>query len=87
MQVFYAYASVNINVLAFTRRLKVNTSNLKIDDESSDTKQKVFYVSRINPKLPWPTNSALAMFVSGGKFKKFKILTIGDDNVKVVMIK
>lgn len=87
MQRLYHAKSVNISVIAFTRRLKVNTSNLKIDDESSDTKQKVYYVSRINPKLPWPTNSALAVFVSGGKFKKFKILTIGDDNVKVVMIK
>jgi len=65
----------------------VNGFNLQIDDESSDTKQKMFYVSRINPKIPWPTNSALAMFASGGKFKKFKILTIGDNNVKVVMIK
>lgn len=65
----------------------MNTSNLKIDDESSDTKQKVFYVSRINPNIPWPTNSTLALFVSKGVFKKFKILTIGDDNVKVVMIK
>lgn len=65
----------------------MNTSNLKIDDESSDTKQKVYYVSRINPKIPWPNNSTLAIFVSGGKFKKFRILTIGDDNVKIVMIK
>jgi hypothetical protein len=86
MRAFYAIASVNISVLAFTRRLKVN-SNLKIDDESSDTKQKVFYVSRINTRIPWPTNSELAVFVSKGKFKKFKILSIGDDNVKVVMIK
>jgi hypothetical protein len=65
----------------------MNTSNLKIDDESSDTKQKVYYVSRINPKLPWPTNSTLAVFVSNGNFKKYKILEIGDPNVKVVMIK
>lgn len=65
----------------------MNGFNLQIDDESSDTKQKMFYVSRINPKIPWPTNSTLAMFASGGKFKKFKILTIGDNNVKVVMIK
>jgi len=65
----------------------MNTSNLKIDDESSDTKQKVYYVSRINPKLPWPTNSAIAVFVSSGNFKKYKILEIGDPNVKVVMIK
>jgi hypothetical protein len=65
----------------------MNTSNLKIDDESSDTKQKVYYVSRINPKLPWPTNSTIAVFVSNGNFKKYKILEIGDPNVKVVMIK
>jgi hypothetical protein len=65
----------------------MNTSNLKIDDESSDTKQKVYYVSRINPKIPWPTNSTLAVFVSNGNFKKYKILEIGDPNVKVVMIK
>lgn len=63
------------------------TSNLRIDDETTDTKQKVYYVSRINPKKPWPTNSTLAMFVSGGQFKKFKILTIGNDNVKVVVVK
>lgn len=65
----------------------MSSKNLKIDDESSDTNQKVFYVSRINQKIPWPTNSELAIFVSKGKFRKFKILSIGDDNVKVVMIK
>jgi hypothetical protein len=65
----------------------MNTSNLRIDDETSDTEQKVYYVSRINERLPWPTNSTIAIFVSGGKFKKFKILSIGDDNVKVVVIK
>jgi hypothetical protein len=65
----------------------MNESNLRIDDETTDTKQKVFYVSRINPKLPWPNNSSLAIFVSKGKFKKFKVLEIGDKNVKVVMIK
>lgn len=66
----------------------MSESNLRIDDETTDTKQKVFYVSRINPKLPWPSNSNLAVFVSKGKnFKKFKILEIGDSNVKIVMIK
>lgn len=64
-----------------------STSNLRIDDETTETRQKVYYVSRINPKLPWPTNSTLAMFVSGGKHKKYKILSIGDDNVKVVVVK
>lgn len=62
-------------------------SNLRIDDETTDTKQKVYYVSRIDPKKPWPTNSTLAIFVSGGKHKKYKILTIGNDNVKVVVVK
>lgn len=65
----------------------MNTSNLRIDDETTDTDQKVYYVSRINQKLPWPTNSTLAVFVSNGKYKKYKILSIGDDNVKVVVIK
>lgn len=65
----------------------MNASNLRIDDETTDTKQKVYYVSKINPRLPWPSNAELAVFVSGGKFKKYKILTIGDENVKVVMIK
>jgi hypothetical protein len=62
-------------------------SNLQIDDETIDTDEKVYYVSRINPKLSWPTNSSIAIFVSKGKFKKYKILSIGDDNVKVVVIK
>jgi hypothetical protein len=65
----------------------MNTSNLRIDDETTDTDQKVYYVSRINEKLPWPTNSTLAVFVSKGQYKKYKILSIGDDNVKVVVIK
>ena len=66
----------------------MNDSNLRIDDETTDAKQKVFYVSRVNPTLPWPSNSNLAVFVSNGKnFKKFRILEIGDKNVKVVMIK
>ena len=65
----------------------MNTSNLKIDDETTDTKEKVYYVSRINQKLPWPSNSTLAIFVSNGQYKKYKILSIGDDNVKVVVIK
>lgn len=62
-------------------------TNLVIDEESSDRDSKVFYVSRINPKLPWPTNSAIAAFVSDGNFKRFKILEIGDPNVKVVKVR
>lgn len=65
----------------------MNNSNLRIDDETIESKHKVFYVSRINPKLPWPANVNLAEFVSGGKYKKFKILTTGDSNVKVIWIK
>lgn len=75
-------------MFVYTEVVTMNDSNLRIDDETTDTKQKVFYVSRINPKLSWPSNSNLAVFVSQGKnFKKFKILEIGDKNVKVVMIK
>jgi hypothetical protein len=65
----------------------MNVPNLKIDDESTDTKEKVYYVSRINPKLPWPTNSTIALFVTGGELKKYKMLSIGDHNVKVVVVK
>lgn len=62
-------------------------NNLAIDEECSDRGERVFYVSRINPKLPWPTNASLADFVSDGKFKKFKVMEIGDPNVKVVKIR
>ena len=75
-------------MFVYTEVVTMNDSNLRIDDETTDAKQKVFYVSRVNPKLPWPSNSNLAVFVSNGKnFKKFRILEIGDKNVKVVMIK
>ena len=62
-------------------------NNLMIDEESSDRESKIFYVSKSNPKLPWPANATLAGFVSDGKYKKFKVLDIGDPNVKVVKIK
>jgi hypothetical protein len=65
----------------------MNKSNLVIDEECSDRNERVFYVSRINPKLPWPTNASLAEFVSEGDFKKFKILEIGDPNVKIVRLR
>lgn len=65
----------------------MNTSNLKIEDQTIDTKEKVYYVSRINENLPWPTNSTLAIFVSNGNYNKYKVLSIGDDNIKVVVIK
>jgi len=63
------------------------STNLRIDEESRDGKTKVFYISRINPKMSWPSNSNLAVFCSGGVFKKYKILENGDPNVKIVMIK
>lgn len=62
-------------------------ANLKIVDESVETRQKVYYVERINSKIPWPPNADLAIFVSKGKHKKYKVLEIGDNNIKVVMIK
>jgi hypothetical protein len=62
-------------------------SNLKIIDETTETKQKVFYVSRINPKLPWPSNATIVEFLTGGNHKKYRILSIGDPNVKVVQVK
>lgn len=62
-------------------------NNLVIDEESSDRDAKVFYVSRANPRIPWPTNASMADFVSDGKYKRFKILEIGDPNVKVVKIR
>ena len=67
---------------------KVNTaSNLVVTDETTDTKDKVYYVSRLNPKLPWPSNATIVDFVTGGKYKKFRILSIGDPNLKLVQIK
>lgn len=62
-------------------------SNLVIDEESSDRESKVFYISRINTRIPWPNNSDLAAFVSEGNYKRFKILEIGDPNVKIVKVK
>ena len=63
------------------------SSNLVVVDETTDTKQKVYYVSKINEKLPWPSNATIVDFVTGGKYKKFRMLTIGDPNVKVVQVK
>ena len=62
-------------------------TNLMIDEESSDRESKVFYISRINTRIPWPNNSDLASFVSGGKYKRFKVLEIGDPNVKIVKVR
>jgi hypothetical protein len=65
----------------------MNLPNIKIDDESKDKKDQIYYVSRINERFPWPANASLAEFVSSGVYKKYKILTIGSNNVKVVVIR
>lgn len=66
----------------------MNHSNFKIDKENSDFKKRIFYILKTNEKASWPSNSALAVFASQGKsFKKFKILLVGDNNIKVVMLK
>jgi len=65
----------------------MNTSNLKIIEEVIEKKQKTYFVSRINPRLPWPPNATLAVFVSNGDFRKYKIVSEGDENVKIVLIK
>lgn len=64
-------------------------SNLKLDEmyEDTDENETTFYVSRINPKISWPSNSEVATFVMNGKFRKYRMLTTGDKNVKVVVLK
>lgn len=62
-------------------------SNLEIIDETTETRQKVYYVSRKNSKLPWPSNTTIVDFLTGGNYKKFRILTVGDSNIKVVQVK
>lgn len=65
----------------------MNLPNIKIDDENKEKKDQVYYISRINEKFPWPANANLAQFVSKGQYKKYKILSIGSNNVKVVVIR
>lgn len=63
-------------------------NNLKVIDSYEDDEFETYYIERINEKLPWVSNSSLALFVmKGSKLKKYKILSIGDENVKVVAIK
>lgn len=63
-------------------------NNLQVIDFSEDNENEVYYVSRINEKLPWTANGNIAAFVmKGNAMRKYKILSIGDDNVKVVSIK
>lgn len=65
----------------------MNLPNIKIDDETKEKKNFIYYVSRINERISWPANVTLAEFVSKGKYKKYKILSIGKNNVKVVVIR
>ena len=66
----------------------MNLSNIRIDDESVDGNERTYYVSRINKKLSWPANGNLVAFLSSGrKYKKYKILTDGSDNVKIIVTK
>jgi hypothetical protein len=63
-------------------------NNLKIVDFYEDDECETYYISRMNEKMPWPGNSSLAIFVTkGNKLKKYKILSIGDQKTKVVVIK
>lgn len=66
----------------------MNLSNIQIDEESVDGNERTYYLSRINPKMPWPANGNLAAFASQGrKYKKYKILTDGSINVKIIVTK
>ena len=66
--------------------------NLEIVDSSKDRETFVYYVSRINKKIPWPINSNIAVFALKDEPTKseligrFRMLTIGDDNVKIVSV-
>lgn len=66
----------------------MNTSpNLEITDEETEVRQKTYWVSRKNQRIPWPNNSAIVEFVTGGNYRKFRFLTTGDPNVKIVQVK
>jgi len=63
-------------------------NNLKIVDSYEDNECETYYIERINEKLPWPANSMLAVFVSKDKkLKKYKILSIGNELTRIVVIK
>lgn len=64
-----------------------STSNLEVIETSVEGKQTTYYVSRKNPKLSWPANSTIAIFASGGNYKKFRVLSEGDPNVKIIQVK
>ena len=66
--------------------------NLEVVDSSKDEETFVYYVSRINKKIPWPSNSNVAVFALRNEpnrdqlIKRFRMLTIGDSNVKIVAV-
>jgi len=66
--------------------------NLEVVDYSKDEETFVYYVSRINKKIPWPSNSNVAVFALKNEanrdelIKHYRMLTIGDNNVKVVAV-
>lgn len=66
--------------------------NLEVIDSSKDKETFVYYVSRINKKIPWPSNSNVAVFALKNEpnknelIKRFRMLNIGDSNVKIVAV-
>jgi len=62
-------------------------SNLEIVEEYMEMGESYYVVGRKNPKMSWPANIMLAHFVSKGNFKKFKILSDGSSETKIVKIK
>ena len=73
----------------------MNTNNLQIVDSYEDDDEKIYYITRINEKMSWPANWAIALFAMNSesnegkmvKMKKYRSLSIGDDKTKVVAIR
>lgn len=62
-------------------------NNLKIVEFYEDEESETYHIERINNKLPWPSNSNVAVFVmKGKKLEKYKILSTGRDD-RIVVIK
>lgn len=72
----------------------MNTNNLQIVDSYEDDDEKIYYITRIDEKMSWPANWAIALFAMNSeskdkttKMKKYRSLSIGDDKTKVVAIR
>lgn len=72
----------------------MNTNNLQIVDSYEDDDEKIYYITRVNEKMSWPANWAIALFAMNSeskdktiKMKKYRSLSIGDDKTKVVAIR